>query len=100
MTAQKVPEALIQRGESEWGDTVNEPPPEPQLLTVPQAARALQLPPKSVYALASRGALPGVVRFGRVVRINLAEALRGQATLPPTRLPDGSRRAPDQRSQR
>ena len=77
-----------------------EPPPEAQLLTVPQAARALQLPPKSVYALASRGALPGVVRFGRVGRINLAEALRGQATLPPTRLPDGSRRAPDQRSQR
>ena len=82
------------------GDTVNEPPPEAQLLTVPQAARALQLPPKSVYALASRGALPGVVRFGRVVRINLAEALRGQATLPQTRLPAGSRRAPHQRSQR
>jgi hypothetical protein len=49
-----------------------EPGPEAQLLTVPQAARALQLPPKSVYALASRGALRGVVRFGRVVRINLA----------------------------
>jgi len=82
------------------GDTVNEPPPEAQLLTVPQAARALQLPPKSVYALASRGALPGVVRFGRVVRINLTEALRGQATPSDIRLPDGSRRAPHQRSQR
>ena len=77
-----------------------EPPPEAQLLTVPQAARALQLPPKSVYALASRGALAGVVRFGRVVRINLAEALRGQAAVAQTRLPDGSRRAPHQRSQR
>ena len=98
MTAQKVPEALIQRGESEWG--IQWPPPEAQLLTVPQAARALQLPPKSVYALASRGALPGVVRFGRVVRINLTEALRGQATPSDIRLPDGSRRAPHQRSQR
>jgi Helix-turn-helix domain len=77
-----------------------EAPPGAQLLTVPQAARALQLPPKSVYALASRGALRGVVRFGRVVRINLAEALRGQPAPPPTTLPDGSRRTPQQRSQR
>jgi len=82
------------------GDTANEPPPEAQLLTVPQAARALQLPPKSVYALASRGALPGVVRFGRVVRINLTEALRGQVAPPQTRLPDGSRRAPHDWSHR
>ena len=77
-----------------------ETPPEAQLLTVPQAARALQLPTKSVYALASRGALRGVIRFGRVVRINLAEALRGQTTQPASTLPPGSRRAPHQRSQR
>ena len=77
-----------------------EAPPEAQLLTVPQAARVLQLPLKSVYALAARGALPGVVRYGRVVRINLTEALRGQAPAAPNTLTPGSRRAAHRRATR
>jgi excisionase family DNA binding protein len=53
------------------------PPPGAVLATVDQVAVALQIPVKSVYALIARGELRGVRRFGRTVRIDLAEAMKG-----------------------
>lgn len=54
------------------------PPKEALLVTIVQAAKALQIPPKSLYELAARGQLPGVHRFGRSIRISLTEALAVQ----------------------
>lgn len=47
-----------------------------RLVTVEELAAAIQIPVKSVYTLCAQG-LPGVRRFGRTIRIDLEEALKG-----------------------
>ena len=53
----------------------NSTPPLPPLMTVQEFAVVAKLHPKSVYAMAKRGALPGARYFGGALRIITAEAL-------------------------
>lgn len=54
------------------------PPPDAAVVTVGQFAALVQLNPKAVYALIAAGKLPGVRRFGRSVRVVVAEAIAPQ----------------------
>jgi excisionase family DNA binding protein len=45
-------------------------PPEPEWLSVDEAAAWLNVPRSSVYEQAKNGTLPGVVRIGRNIRIH------------------------------
>ena len=47
----------------------------PQVLTVPEVARLLQLSRSKVYELAAKNELP-VIRIGRSVRVSLADLVR------------------------
>jgi hypothetical protein len=53
--------------------------PTKQIMTVAEFGALVSLPPKSVYALIAAKKLPGVLRFGRSVRILVSAAL-GQST--------------------
>lgn len=46
-----------------------------ELLTVEQFALLAQFAPKTVYKKVERGEIPGVVRFGRVIRFRKIVAL-------------------------
>ncbi len=48
----------------------------PLLLTVAETAELLRTSPKAIYAMASRGLLPGVTRLGRRVLIRRDELIR------------------------
>ena len=65
--------------------TPTAPPLEEVLLTVDEMAALLKVHPKSVYAMAAEGALPGLRRLGRRVRFYRPEVV---AWL------EGNRRAP------
>jgi excisionase family DNA binding protein len=47
----------------------------PVVATIAEFAALTQLHPNTVYEMVSKGTLPGVRRFGRSVRIVVAEAL-------------------------
>jgi excisionase family DNA binding protein len=44
----------------------------PDLVTVAEVAESWRVPPARVYQLARDGVLPGVVRIGRLVRLDVA----------------------------
>jgi excisionase family DNA binding protein len=54
---------------------VSPAPPPDVLLTADEMAALLKVPPKSVYAMAAEGALPGVRRLGRRLRFYRPEVL-------------------------
>jgi hypothetical protein len=49
------------------------------IMTVAEFGGLVSLPPKGIYALITAKKLPGVLRFGRSIRILVSEAL-GQST--------------------
>jgi excisionase family DNA binding protein len=51
-----------------------DPTPAPVLLTVPEVAQLLRVPPKSVYQLAALRRIP-VVRLGRSLRFDRADVV-------------------------
>jgi hypothetical protein len=53
------------------------PPPGALLASVEQVAAAVQMPMKWVYPLVAHWEMRGVCRFGRTVRIDLNEAVKG-----------------------
>lgn len=61
-------------------------PPEPEFLTVDEAAALLRLNRKTLYESIRLGQVPGVVRVGRAIRI--ARAALGGAGLTPPRSDD------------
>lgn len=72
---------------------------EPLVLTIPEAARLLGIGRSKAFELARRGELPGVIRFGRCVRVSKpvllrwlgaepAESLAPEPGRPPATTPD------------
>jgi excisionase family DNA binding protein len=63
--------------------------PNPEVITVDEAAALTRVNRKTIYALIARGELPGVRRFGRVLRIHRATLLEwlahGQDRVPRSR---------------
>jgi excisionase family DNA binding protein len=57
------------------GSRTAPPGTEAPFLTVDEAAALLRINRKTLYEAVSAGSVPGVIRFGRVIRINRAALL-------------------------
>ncbi|SDD86796.1 helix-turn-helix domain-containing protein [Myxococcus virescens] len=57
---------------SHQNDGAEAPAPIPEMLTVEEAAAFLRVNRKTFYEAVRLGSIPGVVRLGRVIRINKA----------------------------
>ncbi len=53
----------------------------PRFLTVPETARLLRINRGRAYELANEGALPGVIRLGRTIRIDRDRLIAGLAQI-------------------